>query len=143
VTPLRFIETNILVRQITRDGDLRAKLTDELLFQIARGEVEGLVSLTVLFETAYVLEKVYQMDRAVVSHSVRRITGVPGIRIAFGEASLLLRTLELYTSLAQLSFADCYHAVLSLEYCNGEIYTFDKEFSRVPGITRLEPGASS
>ncbi len=63
MTPLRFIETNILVRQITRDGDLRAKLTDELLFQIARGEVEGLVSLTVLFETAYVLEKVYRWTR--------------------------------------------------------------------------------
>jgi len=141
VTPIRFVETNILVRQITRDGDLQAGLADRLLFQIARGEVEGFVSLTVLFETAYVLEKVYRMDRAAVSHSLRRIAGVPGIRIAFDEAGHLLRTLELYTSVPQLSFADCYHAILSLEYCDGEIYTFDKEFSRVPGITRLEPGA--
>ena len=29
----------------------------------------------------------------------------------------------------------------SLENCNGEIYTFDQDFRRVAGITRLEPGA--
>jgi predicted nucleic acid-binding protein len=58
-----------------------------------------------------------------------------------GEIDILPRTLDYYLTYSQLSFADCYHAALALEHCNGEIYTFDKDFRRVPGIARLEPGA--
>lgn len=141
VTPLRFIETNILVRHISRDGELQAQLSDQLLLQIAEGDIEGLLSMTVVFETAYVLEKFYRFARADIARSMSRVINTPGIRLLAGEAVHYEKTIELYTSIPQLSFADCYHAVLSLENCNGEIYTFDQDFRRVAGITRLEPGA--
>ncbi len=47
--------------------------------------------------------------------------------------------MALYLAHPQLSFADCYHSALSLELCDGEIYTYDRDFSRIRGITRLEP----
>lgn len=140
MTPLRFVDTNILVRHISRDGELHAKLADQLLLQIAQGEVEGLLSMTVLFETAYVLERFYRIPRATITYSVSRIVNTPGMRLLASEDALYDKTVELYTSIPQLSFADCYHAILSLENCDGEIYTFDQDFRRVAGITRLEPG---
>lgn len=96
--------------------------------------------MTVLFETAYVLEKFYRIPRATITYAMSRIIDTPGMRLLASEDAHYDKTVDLYTSIPQLSFADCYHAVLSLENCNGEIYTFDQEFRRVPGITRLEPG---
>lgn len=96
--------------------------------------------MTVLFETAYVLERFYRIPRATITYSVSRIVNTPGMRLLASEDALYDKTVELYTSIPQLSFADCYHAILSLENCDGEIYTFDQDFRRVAGITRLEPG---
>jgi predicted nucleic acid-binding protein len=45
---------------------------------------------------------------------------------------------DLYVNL-NLSFADAYYAVLMERLHLTEIVTFDKEFDRVPGITRVEP----
>lgn len=136
----RFIETNILLRQIARDQTLQTRLTDQLFQQLASGEVDGLISMTVFFETAYVLEKIYGMSRQQVADAIEEVSVAAGIRMIDVEIELVPSTLELYKTYPQLSFADCYHAVLALEHCNGEIYTFDQEFRRVPGITRLEPG---
>lgn len=136
----RFIETNILLRQIARDQTLQTRLTDQLFQQLASGKVDGLMSMTVFFETAYVLEKIYGMSRQQVADAIEEVSVAAGIRMIDVEIELVPSTLELYKTYPQLSFADCYHAVLALEHCNGEIYTFDQEFRRVPGITRLEPG---
>jgi predicted nucleic acid-binding protein len=141
VTVPRFIETNILLRQIARDETLQAKLTDQLFQQLANGEFEGLLSMTVFFETAFVLEKTYGLSRANVAAAILETSRAEGIRMLDGEVDILPRTLDYYLTYSQLSFADCYHAALALEHCNGEIYTFDKDFRRVPGIARLEPGA--
>jgi predicted nucleic acid-binding protein len=140
VTPLRLVETNILVRQIAQDQAFQARLTDQLFDQLAAGEVDGLISMTVLFETAYVLERRYAFSRLEVAEAIRNVTRAGGVRLLEGEHGLLQRTLELYLEIRQLSFADCYRAALCLAHCNGEIYTFEKDFRRVPGITRLEPG---
>ena len=96
--------------------------------------------MTVIFETAYVLEKFYRIPRATIAYSMSRTMNTPGMRLLASEVEHYDKAIDLYTSIPQLSFADCYHAVLSLENCNGEIYTFDQDFRRVAGITRLEPG---
>jgi predicted nucleic acid-binding protein len=107
---------------------------------MAGGEFEGLVSMTVLFEAAYVLSSVYNLDRVSIVESIIGVLGLRGISMLKDEREYLDQTLSLYMSIPRLSFADCYHAALSLSHCNGEMYTYDQDFDRVPGITRLEPG---
>ena len=60
--------------------------------------------------------------------------------IVLADKAVIINALEIYPLYRALSFADCYHAALSLALCDGEIYTYDRKFSRVPGVTRLEPG---
>lgn len=96
--------------------------------------------MTVLFEAAYVLSTVYHLDRVTIVESFIGVLGLAGVRMLNNENEYLDQTLSLFMSIPRLSFADCYHAVLSLAHCDGEIYTYDKYFSRVPGLTRLEPG---
>lgn len=46
---------------------------------------------------------------------------------------------ELYIGERRLSFADCYHAVVVERYGLRGIVSFDRDFDRVPGLTREEP----
>ncbi len=96
--------------------------------------------MTVMFETVYVLTGIYRLDRVTIVEALLGIVGTPGIRIVDCEAPTLDKTLSLFLSITRLSFADCYHAALSLAHCGGEMYTFDRDFDRVPDLTRLEPG---
>jgi len=139
-TPRRFIDTNILLRFITDDNSVQSPLAAVLFDRIAAGEIEALLSMTALFETVFTLQGLYRLEREVIAVAIRAIIDAPGLYLIDASAEHVLRSLELYTSIRQLSFADCYHAVLSLEHCHGEIYTFDTDFRRVPGLTRLEPG---
>lgn len=130
----------MLVRHIADDNVVQSPPSTGLLEQIDDGQVRGLISMTVLFETAYVLERIYRLDRIAIAESLLAVMAIPGISMLPGERAHLEPTIALYMSIPQLSFADCYHARLGLAHCKGEIYTFDRDFDRVPGITRLEPG---
>ncbi|MDE3078107.1 MAG: PIN domain-containing protein, partial [Chloroflexota bacterium] len=50
----------------------------------------------------------------------------------------LLKALELYAS-TNVSFADAYNAIDMQEHGISEIYTWDTDFDRLPGIRRTEP----
>lgn len=138
--PRRFIDTNVLLRHITDDNPVQSPLAAEVLDQIADGQIEGILSITVIFETVFTLQGLYKFEREMIAPAIRVIVGAPGLHLIDASEELVSRTLDLYTSIRKLSFADCYHAVLSQSFCNGEIYTFDKEFDRIPELTRLEPG---
>ncbi len=141
VMPRRFIDTNVLLRHITDDNPVQSPLAAELLDRIADGQIEGMLSITVIFETVFTLQGLYHFKREVIAPAIRVIIGAPGLHLIDTSEELISHTLDLYTSIRKLSFADCYHAVLSQSFCNGEIYTFDREFDRIPELTRLEPGA--
>ena len=64
--------------------------------------------------------------------SVRRTTTLPGKR-------RLRKVFDLYVDL-NLPFADAYHVALMQRLGLRQIISFDKEFDRVPGVTRVEPG---
>jgi len=141
LTPVRFLDTNILVRHIAGDDVVQSPQSTALMERIAVRQFQGLVSMTVLFETVHVLSSIYQLDRISISEALLAVVGTPGVVLLECEEAHFENTVSLFMSIPRLSFADCYHAVLALAYCSGEFFTFDKEFRRVPGITRLEPGS--
>lgn len=51
----------------------------------------------------------------------------------------LLEAMRLWVKESPLSFAGCYHLVLTKSLGLTEIYTFDKKMDRYPGVTRVEP----
>lgn len=140
MTQVRFLDTNILVRHIAGDDVVHSPQSTGLIEQIAEGEFRGLTSMAVLFETVHVLTSIYAFDRISISEALLAIVGTPGIVLLECEDAHFENTISFFMSIPRLSFADCYHAVLALAHCEGEIYTFDKEYRRIPGITRLEPG---
>ena len=127
------------MRAITDDDLIQSPAAAELFVRIGIGEIDAMISMTVIFETVFVLESNYRLDRQAIARAVKAIARAPGIQFLNDEARFIESTLAFYLAHPQLSFADCYHAALSLDFCSGEIYTYDRDFNRVAGVTRLEP----
>jgi predicted nucleic-acid-binding protein len=98
-----FADSNILVRHSTGDPPEQAERATAAL---RSGETLVLVDLIVA-EIVFVLESVYDVERARVAELVRAILAFPTISVA--DAPLLLRSLELYEQ-HRVHFAEAYLA---------------------------------
>jgi predicted nucleic acid-binding protein len=133
-----FLDTNVLLRHLLQDYPEQASESTELFDKIAGGDRCVELSATVIFEAVYILSGQFGIERGAIATALQNIIELDSIVLR--DKSAVVNALEIYPRHRSLSFADCFHAALALEDCHGEIYTFDKEFRRVPGITRLEPG---
>ncbi len=127
-----FIDTNILIRHLTRDPpDLAERATAYL----AQAE-ELLLPDLIVAEIVYVLESFYEVPAVEVARLVRSAIAFEGIRTL--DPALLLRSLEVYVN-HRLDFAEAY-LVASAESAGVEfIASFDRSIDRVPTISRVEP----
>ena len=98
------IDTNIIVRHL-HDGDKR-------LGSLIKTHKHVLVPLPVWFEVVYVMEKVYEVERAEVETSLMMVL-MPEAIVA--EKSLLAKVLRCYVKNPGLSVIDCYLAVFAKE----------------------------
>ena len=55
--PPRFLDTNILLRYLTRDDEEKARRALALLLRVERGEEEVVTSPMVVFETIFTLQR--------------------------------------------------------------------------------------
>jgi predicted nucleic acid-binding protein len=129
-----FVDSNVLVRHLTGDPPDQAERATQFL----RGG-DGLILVDlVVAEVVYVLESVYEVERARVAELVRAIVGFPAVAVP--DEALLLRALEVYEQY-RIHFAESYLAACAELSGVGVVASFDRDIDRVPTIRRLEPGA--
>jgi len=87
-----------------------------------------------VFETVFILERRYGRPKDQIRAALLPLLELPGVAIA-GKRGLR-RVFELYADL-HLPFADAHHAVYMEHLKLTKIATFDKDFDRIPGITRI------
>jgi len=92
---------------------------------------------TAIFEAVFTLQKLYLQPRRAIMDGLLPIIELPGVEVS--AKSSLRSVFELYVRFASLSFADAYHAQTALDDEDGQIVSFDRGLSRVPGIKRIEP----
>lgn len=129
-----FVDSNVLVRHLTGDPPDQARHATEVL---RSGDALILVDL-VAAEVVYVLESVYEVERAQVAELVRAILGFPTITVV--DEVLLLRTLEIYEQY-RIHFAESYLAACAELSGVGAVASFDRDVDRVASIRRLDPGS--
>jgi predicted nucleic acid-binding protein len=131
------LDTNVLIRHVTRDNLILSPLATAYFGRIERGEVEARITDTVVLETVYVLESVYKVPRPDIRDQLVYLLELPAIR--YPGRKRVREIFDLYVNRPSLSFADCLHAVLVIRQGLGGIVSFDRGFDRVPGLTRFEP----
>ena len=131
-----FLDANVLLRRLLQDHPQQSPRATVYLERIERGELEVRTADVVIFETVFTLQRQYRHPKAMIRDVLLPLLDLPGI--ALPGKRYFHKAFDLYVGL-NLPLADAYYAVLMERLKLTEIVTFDKEFDRVPGITRLEP----
>jgi predicted nucleic acid-binding protein len=133
---LRFLDTNILLRYCTNDDPEKAQRALALLQRIERGDEKVATSLLVVSEVVVTLERFYKVPKPHVHEMVRDLISLPDVQLP--SKSLCLAALEAHAA-KNVSFVDAYNAVYMQSHGMAEIYTWDTDFERFPGLSLVEP----
>ena len=137
---MRFLDTNILLRYLTRDDEEKAQASLQLLKRVEKNEEKVLTSPLVIFETIFTLQSYYKHPRKEITHLLHLILNVRGLKLEHKET--FNKALELYAddTFSHVSFADLYNSCYMALHQVQEIYSYDKDFDRMEGIRRIAPG---
>lgn len=134
--PARFLDTNILLRYLIGDCEEQAERSLKLLMRVESGEEKVYTSSLVIFETVFTLQKFYKVPRRDIAEQLLNIITMRNFQLP--EKSVFYRAFDLYIS-NNISFADAYNAAYAIEQELSTVYSWDADFDKIDGITRLEP----
>ncbi len=136
--PARFLDANVLLRYFIRDDEEKARRALALLQRIERGEERVETSLLVFFEVIFTLARTYNVPRARIYGLVKPVLELR--KLSLPGKPLLLETLDRFAMTSRkVSFVDLYVALDAQSRGITEIYSWDTDFDRIDGITRVEP----
>jgi predicted nucleic-acid-binding protein len=126
---MRAVDTNVLVRLITRDDARQAASADAF---VAKG---AWVSVLALAEATWALSAVYERNAAEVGTAVEMLLNHKDLTVQ--DSEVVAAALELFRSRPVLGFSDC--MILELARKAGHLPqgTFDRQLGKVAGAQRL------
>jgi predicted nucleic-acid-binding protein len=126
---MRAIDTNVLVRLITRDDVRQAAAAESFV------EPGAWVPLVVLVEAAWVLSTVYELSAKDLAKAIEMLLHHRDLVIQDAEA--VAGALELFREKPALGFSDCLILQLARKAGNLPLGTFDRGLAKVEGAQKL------
>jgi predicted nucleic-acid-binding protein len=126
---MRAIDTNVLVRLITRDDSRQAAAAESFVEQGAW------VSVIVLAEAAWVLSAVYELSAKDLAKAIEMLLYHRDLVIQDEET--VAGALELFRAKPALGFSDCLVLQLARKTGHLPLGTFDRRLSKVEGAQKL------
>ena len=126
---MRAVDTNVLVRLITRDDPRQAASADAF---IAKG---AWVSLLALTEAIWVLAAVYQRNAAGIATAVDMLLNHEQLVIQDSDA--VAAALDLFRSRPSLGFSGCLMLQIARKAGHLPLGTFDRGLGKIDGAQKL------
>jgi len=123
------IDTNVLVRLITRDDADQVKAAERF---VAKG---AWLSHLVMAETVWVLDSVYDLSRAQLATAVEMLLNHQDLTVQ--EAEVVAAALRHYRSVAAVDFSDCLVLEIARKAGHLPVGTFDRNFAKLDDVQRL------
>lgn len=133
---MKFIDTNIILRYLTKDDPQKEKKCAELFQRTSMGKEVLFTSSLVIAEVVWVLERFYKLNRTQVAVYIEKILNTPFLEC--DEKDVLFSAVGLY-SLKKIDFIDAYNAVIIESKSIDTIYSYDFHFDLIPPLKRIEP----
>jgi len=122
-----FIDTNVILRFLLKDSKTYYAKA-ETIFLEAKGKKHAIRLIPqVLFETVYVLEKLYKVERTDIAGAMRVFLEENSIKTT--NKKELFCALDLYSSNKSLSLVDIYLSCL-VKKAQGKLVTFDTKLKK-------------
>jgi predicted nucleic-acid-binding protein len=126
---MRAVDTNVLVRLVTRDNE--RQVTAANLF-IQQGVW---VSHLVLAETVCVLNKTYGLSHADIAAAIDLL--VNNERVTLQDLDVVINALEHYRRKPRMGFSDCLILEIARKAGHLPLGTFDRDLGKLEGAERL------
>ncbi len=133
---MKFLDTNIIIRYLTEDDQVKAKKCEQLFSRVSSGKEKLYTSSLVMAEVVWVLEKVYALSRPEITQCIYKILNTPHIECE--EKDVLVTAAGLY-ELKKVDFIDAYHVIFMHKKHIQNIYSYDTHFDLFPPLKREEP----
>ncbi len=136
---MRLIDTNIIIRYLTKDDPVKAAACQQLIQDITSGKDYAETTESVIAEAVYILSssKHYSLSHEDVVTNLAPVVQLRGLTVP--RKRILLRALALYKQYRHLDFEDCINAATVESKSPSAIVSYDRGFDKIPGITRQEP----
>ena len=133
-----FLDTNVILRYLLRDDELKAQHCLKLLEKAERRDINLLTTDLVIAELVWVLESpvTYNLPGDKIRDLLLPIILLPGLKLP--GKKLYRRIFELYVD-QEIAFIDAFNAIHMQKQGLSQIYSYDSDFDRVAGISRVEP----
>jgi len=128
------LDTNVLVRLLTRDDHRQAEKVRLLFEAHADANDEFFVSDVVLAELAWTLERAYGFDRASIGMTFKALTD--NASLGFESRDVLRLAYDIFES-ATVGFADCLIVARARSRGCSSLVTFDKAMRTIPQVDIL------
>lgn len=126
---MRAVDTNVLVRLLTRDEPTQARRADAFV------QDGAWVSVLALAEAIWVLVAVYERDAAQVARAVEML--LDHQKLTLQEPEAVAAALETFRRRPTLGFSDCLLVELARKAGHLPLGTFDRDLSKVGGAIKL------
>ena len=126
---MRAVDTNVLVRLITRDDARQAAKADSFVVQGAW------VSILALAEASWVLDTVYQLSATDLAAAMDMLLDHKDLTMQAPE--VVTAALGLFRQRPALGFSDCLLLELARKAGHLPLGTFDRDLGRVEGAQKL------
>lgn len=105
---------------------------------IQAGDFAGILIEGVIVETIQVLAsaRYFAGQRTDSADALRTLVGLPGLRVRDRDHRLEALDLSAATNLA---YVDCLLVAVARSEASCQIVSFDRDYDRIAGITRIEP----
>lgn len=132
------LDTNVLVRYVVRDDARQTASATRLIESLCRPDDPGVVTLLVLCELAWVLDRGYGYERDAIASVLRRLLSADDLHVEHSE--LAWQGLNLYEE-GEADFADYLIGLCGRAQKAELTYTFDRHAGKSP-LFRILDGSS-
>lgn len=128
------LDTNILVRFVTKDDDIQARKAYEVLTQSCSEQNQGFVSTIVLIELVWVLQSCYEYEKAYIIQTLESLILAKEICLEHSDS---VQKACNYFSLKNVDFSDTLIGIINKSYGCKTTVTFDKKAAKISEFTEV------
>lgn len=126
------LDTNLLIRLLTRDDETQARAVENLLNQQTK---PAFIDRIVTIETIWVLQRHYRYPKNQIAQAIHQLLQIPKLQLE--DQAKILDALTLYTT-TNADFADIMIMLGNLQNKSNPMRTFDKKAAKLPNVELLE-----
>lgn len=133
-----FLDTNIILRYITRDNPQQGQKARNILKEVANNKLTVNTSEGVIIEIVQVLSSkvLYNLPREEIKKHLQNILSLKKLKLS--NKSVFFKALDLYVTYPRMDFVDCLNVAHMKRLKINKILSFDRDFDKIEDIDRIE-----